>query len=199
MIQRRFIMVLGIGLAFALILSFSFWRLWRAERDSYRRVFQASESLYQELDTLRADNGQLVAQNQALTLKGNELAAMLPGLAKEIRELGVRLNQAAAVSTTAFSVNTPATVLLRDSVIYDTVHVQLFDYQDGFFTVKGKSIGNHQYLDLGYRDTLVQVVYRGPRERPWLWIFSPRKLMQRVSLKNPNANIHYTQTISIEH
>lgn len=199
MIQRRFIMVLGIGLAFALILSFSFWPLWRAERDSYRRVFQASESLYQELDTLRADNGQLVAQNQALTLKGNELAAMLPGLAKEIRELGVRLNQAAAVSTTAFSVNTPATVLLRDSVIYDTVHVQLFDYQDGFFTVKGKSIGNQQYLDLGYRDTLVQVVYRGPRERPWLWIFSPRKLMQRVSLKNPNANIHYTQTISIEH
>ena len=199
MIQRRIIMVLGIGLAFALILSFSFWRLWRAERDGYRRVFQASESLYQELDTLRADNGQLVAQNQVLTLKGNELAAMLPGLAKEIRELGVRLNQAAAVSTTAFSVNTPATVLLRDSVIYDTVHVQLFDYQDGFFTVKGKSIGNQQYLDLGYRDTLVQVVYRGPRERPWLWIFSPRKLMQRVSLKNPNANIHYTQTISIEH
>jgi hypothetical protein len=199
MIQRKIIMVLGIGLASALILSISFWRLWRAELDGYRRVFQASESLYQELDTLRADNGQLVAQNQVLTLKGNELAAMLPGLAKEIRELGVRLNQAAAVSKTAFSVNTPATVLLRDSVIYDTVHVQLFDYQDGFFTVKGKSIGNQQYLDLGYRDTLVQVVYRGPRERPWLWIFSPRKLMQRVSLKNPNSTIHYTRQIEIIH
>jgi hypothetical protein len=190
-------MVLGMGLALTLILSLSFWRLWRAEQDSYRRVFQASESLNQELVTLRADNGQLVAQNQVLILKGNEVAAMLPGQAKEIRELGVRLKQAVAVSTTAFSVNTPATVFLRDSVIYDTVHVQLFDYQDGFFTLKGKSIGNQQYLDLNYRDTLVQVVYRGQRERPWLWIFSPRKLMQRVSLKNPNANINYTRQIDI--
>jgi hypothetical protein len=43
------------------------------------------------------------------------------------------------------------------------------------------------------------VVYRGERERPWLWILSPRKLMQRVSLKNPNAHIHYTQHIEIIH
>ena len=199
MIQRRISMVLGIGLALSLILSFSLWRLWLVEKDNYQRVFKAGEGLGQEVTTLRLENGQLASQNQVLQLKSKELAALLPELAAEVRGLNVRLSKAQTVSATGFTVQTPATVLLRDSVIYDTVQVRVFDYQDGFFTVQGKAIGNRQHLELSYQDTLVQVVYRGERERPWLWIFSPRKLMQRVSLKNPNANIHYTQTIQIEH
>jgi len=199
MIQRRITSVLGIGLAVALILSFSFWRLWKTEKDNYQRVFKAGEALGQELTTLRLENGQLAAQNQVLQLKSKELSALLPELAAEVRGLNVRLAKAQSVSATGFTVQPPATVLLRDSVIYDTVQVRTFDYQDGFFTVKGKAVANQQHLELSYQDTLVQVVYRGERERPWLWIFSPRKLMQRVSLKNPNAHIHYTQHIEIIH
>jgi len=192
-------MVLGIGLALALILSFSLWRLWTAEKDNYQRVFKAGEALGQEITTLRLENGQLASENQVLQLKSKELAALLPELAAEVRGLNVRLGKAQSVSATGFTVQTPATVLLRDSVIYDTVQVRVFDYQDGFFAVQGKAIDNKQYLELSYQDTLVQVVYRGERERPWLWIFSPRKLMQRVSLKNPNAHIHYTKQIEIIH
>ena len=199
MVQRRITSVLGIGLAVALILSFSFWRLWTAEKDNYQRVFKAGEALGQELTTLRLENGQLAAQNQVLQLKSKELSALLPQLAAEVRGLNVRLAKAQSMSATGFTVQSPATVLLRDSVIYDTVQVRMFDFQDGFFTVKGKAVGNQQHLELSYQDTLVQVVYRGERERPWLWIFSPRKLMQRVSLKNPNAQIHYTQHIEIIH
>ena len=199
MIQRRISMVLGIGLAVALILSFSFWRLWKSEKDNYQRVFKASEALGQELTTLRLENGQLAAQNQVLQLKSKELSALLPELAAEVQGLNVRLGKTQSVSATGFTIQTPATVLIRDSVIYDTVQVRMFDFQDGFFTVQGKAIGNRQHLELSYQDTLVQVVYRGERERPWLWILSPRKLMQRVSLKNPNAHIHYTQHIEIIH
>ena len=199
MIQRRIISVLGIGLALALILSFSLWRLWTVEKDNYQRVFKAGEALGQELTTLRLENGQLAAQNQVLQLKSKELSALLPELAAEVQGLNVRLGKTQSVSATGFTIQTPATVLIRDSVIYDTVQVRMFDFQDGFFTVQGKAIGNRQHLELSYQDTLVQVVYRGERERPWLWIFSPRKLMQRVSLKNPNAHIHYNQQIEIIH
>lgn len=199
MFGSRVIAFLGIGLAFALILSFSFWRLWSSQRKDYQRLFTATESMHQSLAILRAQNGQLIAQNQVLTLKSKELASALPGIAAEIRNLDIRIDRAQSVSTTGFTIQTPATVTLRDSVIYDTVHVRLFDYQDGFFNVKGTALGDQQHLELSYQDTLVQVVYRGARERPWLWFFSPRKLMQRVSLKNPNARIHYNQTISIEH
>jgi hypothetical protein len=199
MIQRRIISVLGIGLALALILSFSFWWLWTVEKDNYQRIFKAGEAQGQEITTLRLENGQLASENQVLQLKSKELAALLPELAAEVRGLNVRLGKAQSVSATGFTVQTPATVLLRDSVIFDTVQVRVFDYQDGFFTVQGKAMGNRQHLELSYQDTLVQVVYRGERERPWLWIFSPRKLMQRVSLKNPNAHIHCTQQIEIIH
>ena len=199
MIQRRIISVLGIGLALALILSFCFWRLWTVEKDNYQRIFKAGEAQGQEITTLRLENGQLASENQVLQLKSKELAALLPELAGEVRGLNVRLGKAQSVSATGFTVQTPATVLLRDSVIFDTVQVRVFDYQDGFFTVQGKAMGNRQHLELSYQDTLVQVVYRGERERPWLWIFSPRKLMQRVSLKNPNAHIHCTQQIEIIH
>ena len=192
-------MVLGIGLALALILSFSFWRLWTTEKDNYQRIFKAGEALGQEITTLRLENGQLASENQVLQLKSKELEALLPELAAEVRGLKVRLGKVQSVNATGFTVQTPATVRLRDSVIYDTVQVRVFDYQDGFFAVRGKAIGNRQHLELSYQDTLVQVVYRGERERPWLWIFSPRKLMQRVSLKNPNAHIHYTQQIEIIH
>ena len=199
MIQRRISMVLGIGLALALILSFSFWRLWTTEKDNYQRIFKAGEALGQEITTLRLENGQLASENQVLQLKSKELEALLPELAAEVRGLKVRLGKVQSVNATGFTVQTPATVRLRDSVIYDTVHVRAFDYRDEFFSVQGKAIGNTQHLELSYQDTLVQVVYRGARERPWLWIFSPRKLMQRVSLKNPNAYIHYTQQIEIIH
>ena len=192
-------MVLGIGLALSLILSFSLWQLWTAEKDNYQRVFTSGEVLGHELTALRLENGQLASENQVLELKSKELAALLPELAAEVRALNVRLGKAHSVSATGFTAQTPATVLLRDSVIFDTVKVHLFNYQDGFFSVQGKAIGNRQHLELSYQDTLVQVVYRGKRERPWLWILSPRKLMQRVSLKNPKANIHYTQQIQIIH
>jgi hypothetical protein len=198
MIQNRIIAILASGLAISLVLTVSLWQLWSSKKKDYKRLYVASESLHQSITTLQAENGQLIAQNQVLTLKSKEIAAVLPQLATQIRNLDVRLNRAQTVSASGFIAQTPANVVLRDSLVFDTVKIRLFDFQDGFFSVKGKAIGDQQQLDLSYQDTLVQVVYRGERERPWLWIFSPRKLMQRVSLKNPNAQIHYSEYIKIE-
>jgi len=198
MIQNRIIAILASGLAISLVLTVLLWQLWSSKKKDYKRLYVASESLHQSITTLQAENGQLIAQNQVLTLKSKEIAAVLPQLATQIRNLDVQLNRAQSVSTSGFIAQTPANVVLRDSLVFDTVKIRLFDFHDGFFSVKGKAIGDQQQLDLSYQDTLVQVVYRGERERPWLWIFSPRKLMQRVSLKNPNAQIHYSEYIKIE-
>ena len=112
--------------------------------------------------------------------------------------MGVKLKHAQSVTTAGFTVETPATVILKDTLIYDTLPVKTFEYDDGYFSITGSLDDYHQRLTMSYSDTLVQVVYKGEREKPWLWIFSKRKLMQRVSLKNPNAQIHYTNHIKIQ-
>lgn len=198
MMNVKSIFILGAGLVLSLGLCWFLFDAWKETKHSYKRVLGANEALQEDLVQFKTENGQLAAQNRILQLKSKELSSLLPQMASEIKQLGVKLSRAESVSATGFEISTPATVVLRDSLIYDTLAVKIFDYEDGFFDIRGTAIGNQQQLNLAYRDTLVQVVYRGEREKPWLWIFSPRKLMQRVSLKNPNAQIEYTQHIEIE-
>lgn len=164
----------------------------------YKHFLAAVDKSHQSIKTLRAQNGQLIAQNRVLQLQTKELAAFLPELHEEITNLQVKLSRTESVSQTAFTASGNAVVTVRDSVLYDTTHIKVFDFEDGFFDIHGELVGEEQKLHLSYQDTLVQVVYRGEREHPWLWIFSPRKLMQRVSLKNPNSSIYYSQNIQIQ-
>jgi len=61
-----------------------------------------------------------------------------------------------------------------------------------FIGVHGIAIGDTQRVVIASVDSLLQVVYRGERIHPWLWIFSKRKLQQAISSKNPNSRIFTT-------
>ena len=163
----------------------------------YKHFVTQVEASHQSLLELQAQNGQLIAQNRVLELRTNELSVFMPELKAEIANLKVKLSRAESISQTGFSAQSQVVVIVRDSVVYDTIHAKVFNYQDGYFSISGELIGDKQHLNLAYQDTLVQVVYWGARKHPWMWVFSPRELSQRVSLKNPNARIHYTQTIKI--
>jgi hypothetical protein len=149
-----------------------------------------------ELKTL---NGQTAYQSQVLELRLNELSALFPEMMIEIKNLSVKPTRTQSVSSTAYVSEKHITTQLRDSVIFDSIPVKVFQYSDQWYNIKGVSQKEKQQVSIHMQDTLVQVVYRGEREKPWLWLLSPRKLQQRVSLKNPNANIVYTQFIKIEH
>lgn len=190
--------ILALGFAISAFFAWRYFVAFHEQKRQYEQVLESAQLNQLALDTLRLKNGQLAAENGVLKLRSQELSAILPDLIQEVKSLDVKLNRAQSISTSGFAVRTPASVALRDSIIYDTIRIKQFDYNDGFFQIKGSALGNIQNLDLAYTDTLVQVVYRGERERPWLWIFSPRKLMQRVSLKNPNAQIHYSKHLEIE-
>jgi hypothetical protein len=143
-------------------------------------------------------NGRVVSQNQVLELKNKELKALIPQLHQEIEYLKVKPSRTESVSSTAFTAQTQIKTLLRDSTIFDTVEVKRFTYTDEFYQIEGYAVNDTQHLSITYQDTLIQTVYRGRRKRPWLWVFSPRQLEQRVALKNPNASIDYSQIIHIK-
>lgn len=183
-------------------------RAWRLEAAGHALTRATLTNAGEELTALRTRSGQLAYENEVLTLSGGELERLVPSLYAEIEELRLRARRTTSVSRAAFSSEVAAAVPLRDSVVVtydtvlqvvrDTVRLQAFDYSDGYLAISGLSDGVAQRLQATYTDTLVQVVYRAERPRPWLWFFSPRRLRQRVMLKNPNATLHFSETIHLE-
>lgn len=163
----------------------------------YKRVIVANEQLNTQYSNVLDINGRIVVQNQVLKLKNQELEALVPGLHKEIKALQVNPSRVESVSASSFSSHTSVQTVLRDSTVFDTVPVKQFSYTDEFYRIHGFSVNDTQHLSITYQDTLIQTVYRGKRKKPWLWIFSPRQLEQRVALNNPNATINYSQHIQI--
>lgn len=166
-------------------------------RAGFQRVIVANEQLNVKYSNVLDINGRIVGQNQVLELKNQELEALIPELHKDIKALQVKPSRVESVSASSFSSHTSVRTVLRDSTVFDTVLVKHFSYEDEFCQIEGFAVNDTQHLNISYRDTLIQTVYRGKRKKPWLWIFSPRQLEQRVALKNPDATINYSQHIQI--
>lgn len=147
---------------------------------------------------VKTKSGQLAAQSDLLVLQTRELKKLFPKEVKQIENLGVKVNKTTQYSTTVVETKTNVITTLRDSLIFDTVQVRVFDYQDQWYQIHGISEKDTQRLVIKSMDTLTQVLFYGERQKPWLWFFSPRKLQQRVSVTNPNATIKYSQTIQIQ-
>ena len=175
--------------------------LWKSNQRLHadnKRLSSNIKTLGAELILVKTKSGQLAAQSDLLVLQTRELKKLFPKEVKQIENLGVKVNKTTQYSTTVVETKTNVITTLRDSLIHDTIKVSLFDYQDQWYKIEGISEKDTQRLVIKSTDTLTQVVYRGERIKPWLWVFSPRKLQQRVSVTNPNATIKYSQTIQIQ-
>lgn len=166
----------------------------KSENNRVTANFEAEVRALEEVET-RA--GQIAYQNGVYQLRLSELVKLYPNLIAEIRNLKVKPKRAESLLTTSYNSEKHIVTELRDSVIFDTVEVRSFAYNDQWYNITGYADDKHQHVSIAMQDTLVQVVYKGERIKPWLWIFSPRKLEQRIALKNPNAKITYTQFIEI--
>lgn len=163
-----------------------------------KRLSSNLKTLGAELVLVKTKSGKLAAQTDLLVLQTSELKKLFPKEVKQIENLGVKVSKTTQFTTTVVETKTNVITTLRDSLILDTIKVRVFDYQDQWYQIQGISEKDTQRLVIKSTDTLTQVVYRGERIKPWLWVFSPRKIQQRVSVSNPNATIKYSQTIQIQ-
>ena len=188
-------------IVFLLLLVIAVLVLWNSNQKlelEAARMSSNMEAIAASLDFVRTQNGKLAAQTNVLLLRTNELKTLFPVQAKSVRDMGIKLNRATQLSTTVIETQKNIVTVLRDSIIRDTIHVKVFQYADRWYQIKGVNQGDSQSLQIQTTDTLTQVVFKGEREKPWLWIFSPRKLQQRVSVSNPNATIKYSSLIQIQ-
>ena len=170
----------------------------RSQSKENDRLSKTLAQTVQQLKEIQTQSGQIAVENEVLQLRLRELSTLYPKLVDEIRNLKINPKRAESISTTSINAEKQITTMLRDSVIHDTIPVKVFSYKDNYYTVNGVAYNSTQEVKIHYQDTLVQVVFRGSRAKPWLWIFSPRKLQQRVTLKNPNARITYSEFIQIQ-
>ena len=187
--------------AFAILFFLLAIKLTSLARKQSRENDRLSKTLaqtVQQLKEIQTQSGQLAVENEVLQLRLKELSTLYPKLLDEIRNLKINPKRAESISSTAINTEKRIITVLRDSIIHDTIPVKVFSYTDNYYQVHGIAKDSTQEVKINYQDTLVQVVYLGPREKPWLWIFSPRKLQQRVTLKNPNARITYSEFIQIQ-
>ena len=162
------------------------------------RLSSNMKTLGAELVLVKTKSGKLAAQTDLLVLQTSEFKKLFPKEVKQIESLGVGVSKTTQFTTTVVETKTNVITTLRDSLILDTIKVRVFDYRDQWYQIQGISEKDTQRLVIKSTDTLTQVVYRGERIKPWLWVFSPRKIQQRVSVSNPNATIKYSQTIQIQ-
>lgn len=174
------------------------FQLAQKARHDYQRILEVNEELSRKHARQSRLNENIGDQNRVLELSVKELEKIIPTLHQEIETLRIKPPRTETLAQSTFEVNANFQSALVDSVIFDTVIVKSFHYKDHYLSVNGFSLSDTQYMRVNYQDTLTQVVYRGRRKRPWLWIFSPRILEQRASLKNPHSTITYSRVIHIQ-
>ena len=181
-----------------LILCITLPVLYLNQHDEIRRLSQTLTHTVQQLKQFETHSGQLAAENEVMQLRLKELQILYPSLIEEIKNMRITARRTEQVSAFGYKTEKRVSVPLLDSLVSDSTRMKTFRYRDSWYDVQGQSDDSLQHLNFRYQDTLIQVIYLGKRQRPWLWVFSPRRLRQRVMLKNPNGKIEYAQVIQIQ-
>jgi hypothetical protein len=177
--------------------TFEYAKKYFAEKKGKNRLENSIVDAGKALQYYKTKNGQLVAKNNVLQLKYSETKSIYPKIIEEIRNLDIKPRNVHHYTETVLSNEKNIITTIRDSLIYDTIHARVFNYNDPFYTIAGIAVGVTQKVHIKSRDSLIQVVYKGERYNPWLWIFSKRKLQQSILTKNPNSKVEYCRHIEI--
>jgi hypothetical protein len=194
-ISNRIFIIMTVLMLLFVGISFYYIRLYVNERKDKNRLEKSFAAANQQIKYYTTRDGQLAAKVDALQLRYNEVKDIYPEIIAEIKNLKVNPRSVSNYSETVIHQDKEIVTALHDSIIYDTVPVRVFNYHDEFYTVRGIAVGDTQKVHIESRDSLLQVVFRGERYKPWLWIFSRRKLQQVVRNKNPNALITFSKDL----
>jgi hypothetical protein len=187
-----FIIILFIG-----FIAWAYGNEYYKQKKTSDRLLQNFKAVNGSLEYYETQNGTIAARNQALQIKVTELSTVFPKAETELENLSIKPKRVENYSESAMMQDKEIQATIRDSLLPDSIHAKSFSFSDDFYSIKGLAIGDSQILKIHSIDTIIQVVYRGKRIRPWLWILSKRNLEQVISAKNPNFSIVYNKTIQI--
>jgi len=186
-----------IVLCLTMLIAIGYGYLLHKEKQTTKRLLQNVATCNKQQEYYKTKNGLSAAKNDVLQHTSKELTIAEPKLVKELEDLNIKPKRMESSSETATETNYSIKTGLQDSITQDSTRVHFFRFNNSWFSIRGMAKGDTQTLAIRWVDSLLQVVYRGRRKHPYLWIFSPRILEQVITSKNPNTTIIFNKTIQI--
>ncbi len=163
-----------------------------------KRHVNNEQTLTAKIKYYEDQKGRETARTGTLELTVSELSKILPEIRQELKDLKIKSGRVESFSETHIIQNKDIKQVLRDSIIYNHIPVKTFGYTDPWYSIKAIIQNDSVDLNISSYDTIIQVVSRGDRIKPWLWIFSPRQLVQTIQSRNPSNHINYSMYIKIK-
>lgn len=175
-------------------------RSWLSLNEEKNRLLENQRALLLDIDFYRTKDSLSVASVEKLTLTKTELEKYNSGLAKTVRELGVKIKRLEAAGTTTVRTDVDITApIVKDIVVKELkpFPIHRFEWRDRWVSISGITMGEKVNCRVQSIDTLVQVVHRVPK-RFWFIKYGTKAIRQEIISRNPHSQIIYTEYIELK-
>ena len=183
----------------ALILTVSVLSYWLNNvREEKKRLADNQEALLSDVDYYKTESGKNAASVLKLELSKSELENHCQDLTKTIDDLNIKIGRIQSVSTTVTKTEVEIQTVVRDSIVYRDlpVNLKVVKWRDPWVTLNGVLDGETFSAKIESVDTLSQVVHRIPKK--FLFIkWGTKAIRQEVVSSNPHSKIVYTEYIEL--
>lgn len=192
--MKRYILIIIL-----VIIIFFLSRSLHRQRQENDRLSSNQTALFQDISYYRTRDSLSAASVERLTLTKKELEQNCEALARDIKDLKIKLKRVQSVSQASIETEHIIRTVVRDSLIVrDRVDtLQCIDYHDNYLTLSGCIEHNHFSGHIMSRDTLLQVIHRVPH-RWWFIKWGTKAVRQEIVSKNPHTHVVYSRYIEIK-
>ena len=192
--MKRYILIIIL-----IIIIFFLSRSLHRQRQENNRLSSNQTALFQDISYYRTRDSLSAAGVEKLTLTKKELEQNCEALARDIKDLKIKLKRVQSVSQASIETEHIIRTVVRDSLIVrDRVDtLQCIDYHDNYLTLSGCIEHNHFSGHIMSRDTLLQVIHRVPH-RWWFIKWGTKAVRQEIVSKNPHTHVVYSQYIELK-
>lgn len=192
--MKRYILIIIL-----IIIIFFLSRSLHRQRQENNRLSSNQTALFQDISYYRTRDSLSAAGVEKLTLTKKELEQNCEALARDIKDLKIKLKRVQSVSQASIETEHIIRTVVRDSLIVrDRVDtLQCIDYHDNYLTLSGCIEHNHFSGHIMSRDTLLQVIHRVPR-RWWFIKWGTKAVRQEIVSKNPHTHVVYSRYIELK-
>ena len=192
--MKRYILIIIL-----VIIIFFLSRSLHRQRQENDRLSSNQTALFQDISYYRTRDSLSAAGVEKLTLTKKELEQNCEALARDIKDLKIKLKRVQSVSQASIETEHIIHTVVRDSLIVrDRVDtLQCIDYHDNYLTLSGCIEHNHFSGHIMSRDTLLQVIHRVPH-RWWFIKWGTKAVRQEIVSKNPHTHVVYSRYIELK-